>query len=1192
MIRFCHLTVGLLVGLFSVSVVLAGQTQEGIALVLSKARSLEARGRSDLAVQSWNQVLLIEPDQPEALAGLARSAKQTGDFARMGALLDRLRKINPQDPNIAWIEKLHVLTPQDIRTLDEAGELAAAHKFDEAMMVYRKLFGDTPPPGKWAEAFYETEAASTGGHEKALADLRALVARDPANDVYRLWFARVLTYAPQTRPEGLRLLESITDPSTVEQVRAVWHRALLWEKDNPASESALRAYLQRYPDPELQATLDLRHEREERAARDATEQLGYRALHDKDFGTAQTTFEGILRRRPTDADALAGLGFVRLDQERFDEALSLFEKARALTPSHRADVDAGYQTARFWLAMRRGRLLERNDPVGAMAAYELALTIRPQDNQPVLGMMQLINADSETPDVARTLSMVRSMSHRAFDMAATKTDFLNGVAHLYAIDGQCGEAETLLLRSIAVDKGAARQPAEQTMMQLAGIWMREGRYAQAGQAFHDVIASNASQADAWRGYLTALHQAHDDRTAVSEASRVPAPVSATLTSDASFLRLLASADAAVGDNDRAVEQLQRVRALYVSLQETPPPDLNVQLAWAMLDSAKYQPNLGELVAETRTRPDVSAAQRRAVEDAWSISRVRAAQNAALAENYAGAIEMLTRAARDLPASSNIRSALASVYMTQRDYDHALGIYQSWGMVDAAAGDYRAAAGAAFATHENILGERFLWEGRQRWPDDPELLHMTAMNALGRERYADAAHYLATTLAALRADESTSAGAFRRTIAARSASGFAPVAQEVSACRAGVNDAVTVSVVPATPPANEQSSGPEHHLSALSIDQVQDELDVVSHRNTPVATIASPLTARRGSAGIDRLITRDGVASGSATIGDLLRLDVTMHAIDLNSGTPDGRSGYRFGSLPLGETFTAQRVSGVGGELQVSGVGYGVATGLSPREFPVRNVTGGFRVGRPDGGIMVIAARESVKDSLLSYAGARDPSTGFVWGGVVSSGASVHASRDVSGTGQYLSLRGAWITGQNVAKNWSVEGTGGTYWGVFETSAGALSLGVSGTAIHYDRNLNFFSFGQGGYFSPQQYLLASVPISWRKQSRAFAYEVSASGGGQFIKEGASPFYPTQPLEGQSFYPDHATRGSNYNFATRFAYWFSPHSYIEAFATANNAKNFASQTVGVSLKLFISRLPTTTDLHPKAIPDWRGRPPFGL
>jgi hypothetical protein len=576
-----------------------------------------------------------------------------------------------------------------------------------------------------------------------------------------------------------------------------------------------------------------------------------------------------------------------------------------------------------------------------------------------------------------------------------------------------------------------------------------------------------------------------------------------------------------------------------------------------------------------------------VENAWAIWRVRAANNAALAANYSGAIDILTRAVRDLPTSDAVRSALASVYMTQHDYDRALGVYKSWGMANAAAGDYRAAAGAAFAVQQPILGERFLLEGRQHWPGDAELLHMTAMNAMERERYSDAAHYLSATLAALREEERPGLPPATPPGNAAAISQQSPALLAV--CRTGMSTALTpASVASGVATSPEKPSGTEHHLSPLAMQHVQDELDVVRHRNTPYAAVGLPITARSGSPGIDRLVARDSFASGSATIADFVRLEAAIHAIDLNSGTPDGRSGYRFGSLQLGETFAAQRVNGLGAEVQVSGDGYGAAAGVSPNEFPVRNWTAGFRYGQPASGVMLVAAREHVKDTLLSYAGAVDPASGFVWGGVVSDAASLQASHNVSGSGQYLTLSAGWITGQNVAKNWSVEGTGGASWRLFETGTGSLSLGVSATALHYDKNLNFFSFGNGGYFSPQQYLLASVPIAWRRLGRAVVYEISASAGAQSIKESAAPFYPTRPLEGQSFYPDHVTRGSNYNIATRFAYRFSPHSSIEAFATANNAKNYASQAVGVSLKLLFNGLPTTTDLHPQAIPDWRGRP----
>src|SRR4029450_884328 len=109
---------------------LGAQRGEGVDILLGKARSLEARGRMDLAAQNWNQVVLVDPNQTEALAGLARQAKQSGDAKAVRTYLDRLRKVNPRDPAIAAIERMRVLSPQDRARLDEAGRPPAAKRPD------------------------------------------------------------------------------------------------------------------------------------------------------------------------------------------------------------------------------------------------------------------------------------------------------------------------------------------------------------------------------------------------------------------------------------------------------------------------------------------------------------------------------------------------------------------------------------------------------------------------------------------------------------------------------------------------------------------------------------------------------------------------------------------------------------------------------------------------------------------------------------------------------------------------------------------------------------------------------------------------------------------------------------------------------------------------------------------------------
>ena len=124
--------------------------QSGVDILLSKARSLEARGQMDLAAQNWHRVLLVNPNQTEALAGLARAAKEGGQAQDERTYLDRLRKINPHDPEIAAVENLRVFTPEERNQLDQAGRLAMQHKADDAIKIYRQVLGDKQPPlGKW-----------------------------------------------------------------------------------------------------------------------------------------------------------------------------------------------------------------------------------------------------------------------------------------------------------------------------------------------------------------------------------------------------------------------------------------------------------------------------------------------------------------------------------------------------------------------------------------------------------------------------------------------------------------------------------------------------------------------------------------------------------------------------------------------------------------------------------------------------------------------------------------------------------------------------------------------------------------------------------------------------------------------------------------------------------------------------------
>src|SRR5437667_2269702 len=398
---------------------LAAQTQGGVDILLSKARSLESRGRMDLAAQNWKQVLLVNPNQTEALAGLARYAKQNGEADEERSYLDRLRKVNPKDPEIAAVEKMHVLTPQERDRLDQAGRLAIQHKPDEAMKIYNEVFGGEPPLGKWAEPYYETEAESSGGREKAITQLRRLCAGDKTNEMYRLWLARVLVFDPKTRMEGLQFLATLHDPGAVEEARTQWRQALLWEKENPAVLSSVDAYVQRYPgDQELEGIQKTLQQKQEHIDEEASKERGFQALRSKDMGTAETKFADVLRRSPKDANAVAGMAFVRLNQKRFDEAVDVVERSRTLAPK-RADVRAGYETAKFWSLMERGSAaLRQGQPEAAISAYQEALTLHPRDEQAMLGIAEAEVHEKKLPDAATQFQQVLNQSPNNTDAIA------------------------------------------------------------------------------------------------------------------------------------------------------------------------------------------------------------------------------------------------------------------------------------------------------------------------------------------------------------------------------------------------------------------------------------------------------------------------------------------------------------------------------------------------------------------------------------------------------------------------------------------------------------------------------------------------------------------------------------------------------------------------------------------------------
>jgi tetratricopeptide (TPR) repeat protein len=229
----------------------AQTTESATRSLLDKAHALEVRGRMDMAAQTWQQVLLADPNNVDALAGLARSAKLSGNAALADYYLDRLRAINPSDPNLARIKTMGSQASQTAQ-LQQAGKYAQTGQYAQAMKIYRQIFGNAPPEGEWALAYYETESATEEGRPHAIAGLQALVKKYPADSSYQIALGRILTYNPKTRAEGRQYLERHpNDPQAIQALR----QSLLWDSSNPASAADIRAYLTKHADVQFAQAL-------------------------------------------------------------------------------------------------------------------------------------------------------------------------------------------------------------------------------------------------------------------------------------------------------------------------------------------------------------------------------------------------------------------------------------------------------------------------------------------------------------------------------------------------------------------------------------------------------------------------------------------------------------------------------------------------------------------------------------------------------------------------------------------------------------------------------------------------------------------------------------------------------------------------------------------------------------------------
>jgi hypothetical protein len=214
-------------------------------------------------------------------------------------------------------------------------------------------------------------------------------------------------------------------------------------------------------------------------------------------------------------------------------------------------------------------------------------------------------------------------------------------------------------------------------------------------------------------------------------------------------------------------------------------------------------------------------------------------------------------------------------------------------------------------------------------------------------------------------------------------------------------------------------------------------------------------------------------------------------------------------------------------------------------------------------------RRAVTETYLSYAGTTDPYSGKRWGGVVKTGGKASIESSIGLWNTFAQAGGAMFTGNNVASNADYELSAGATYPIWSYNKEELRTGVETHYTSYNKNLRYFTYGQGGYFSPQRFITVLAPITYRNQvGYAFSYQLDGAVGYQEFSEKSSPYYPTSqslqkqleavtgnPLLNTSYTP-HRGSGITGTVAARGEYRVTPNFTIGAGASFGNAGVYQS------------------------------------
>ncbi|WP_086981118.1 cellulose biosynthesis protein BcsC [Vibrio aphrogenes] len=567
----------------------------------------------------------------------------------------------------------------------------------------------------------------------------------------------------------------------------------------------------------------------------------------------------------------------------------------------------------------------------------------------------------------------------------------------------------------------------------------------------------------------------------------------------------------------------------------------------------------------------------ALSDAHNLYVIRDAKAFSDKGQYATAYDKLIRALQRDPKDTQLMLAMARLYQAGNMNEEAGVVYDYLLPQDTASQEARIGAINVALAENDVERAKALSEGLNDKHSPENLL------LLARISKADGNHQQA--LANLRIARGQLVGLENNTLTTSPMIGGQVLADNPFNSSYGKTmpwqvSSVSNSSLVSKSKTNERLDLPPESTQMSTLNQVNMMLDDLNDDTATWIQGGLSVRGRDGEDGLSNLTEAKAPLQWTTTAFDDWRLDINLVPISLNAGSTSGDASRRFGTGALiqGQVAQANGVSTLSGDTlpdvdsqgsqSVAGVELGFALtgyqfkfdlGTTPLGAEMNTLVGGIQWSPQitnHSKVIVKGERRAVTDSLLSYVGAHDEYSGKEWGQVTKNGASVQYSYDDGRAGFYAG-GGIWsFLGTNVTSNNSVDFGAGVYFRPLSMDDREFKTGLSVNYMNFDKNLSYYSYGQGGYFSPQNYISIAFPQEYKQEFTNLDLVLGVSVGYQSYNEDSSAYFSNNSdLQAQlesyvaagqaeeAYYSANSRDGLSYNWRAGLDYKINKKTRIE-------------------------------------------------